>query len=172
MHAQIETDTQYLLDTDSGGTRQTPAMRLEKANQVLPMAIEDTSKSTSSPQSLPQLSWFRIFQETGILELLGLLFSAAGLIAIAIILRMYDGKQRPTWSISLNAIVAVLSAIVNVGALYSVTHAVNQLKWVWFSEKERKLADIQVFDSASRGVFGSVALLLHLRARYAHVTSI
>lgn len=170
MHSHIEMDTQYLLETASGGRRRTPAMGLEERNQVLPMAIKDTPNSTSSPRLFLQLSWFRSFQKTWILELLGLLCSAAGLIAIAIILCKYDGKQRPTWSISLNAVVSILSAIVSIGALYSVTHAVNQLKWVWFSEKERKLADIQVFDSASRGVLGSMALLLHLRARYAHPT--
>lgn len=141
-------DTQYLLDTASSGRRWTPGMRLQESSQDLPITIKDNYKRTSFPRSLLQLSWFRSFQKTSILELLGLLCSAAGLIAIAIILRKYDGKQRPTWSISLNAIVSILSAIVNIGALYSVTHAANQLKWVWFSEKERKLADIRVQHAA------------------------
>jgi hypothetical protein len=101
------------------------------------------------------------------LELLGLVCSAFGLFAIASILLKYDGKQRPSWSISINAVVSILSGVVSVGALYSVTHAVNQLKWVWFSEQERKLADIQIFDDGSRGVAGAMALVCHLRAQYA-----
>lgn len=165
-------DTQYLLDTAPGGRRRTTTIPSEESNQIFPKAVKDTPNNMPPQRSLLRPDWFRNFQETWILELLGLLCSAIGLIAIAIILRKYDGKQRPTWSVSLNAIVSILSAIVNIGALYSVTHAVNQLKWVWFSEKERTLADIQMFDSASRGVFGSMALIFHLRARYAPPTSI
>jgi hypothetical protein len=167
MHSSIELDTRHLLAIKSSGRCPIPAMRYKKENQVSPMAINDTSKSTSSTRSALRPPWFRSFQETWILELLGLVCSAVGLFAIASILLKYDGKQQPSWSISINAVVSILSGVVSVGALYSVTHAVNQLKWVWFSEQERKLADIQMFDDGSRGVAGAMALVYHLRAQYA-----
>jgi hypothetical protein len=165
MHSQADTDTQHLLGTAQDCGQLPPATRMEKSNQSYPIAISGNPKSISPLRSALRFFWFRHFEGTWILELIGLLCSAAGLIAIAIILLKYDGKQRPSWAISVNAVVSILSAIVSIGALYSVTHAVNQLKWVWFSEKERKLADIQVFDGGSRGVVGAMTLLLHLRAR-------
>jgi hypothetical protein len=170
MHPQTETDTHHLLYTPSHGELLATAVRSEEVNHSFSIIMNNASTRISSPRPAHQLSLFQSFQETWILEFLGLLCSAAGLIIIMIILLKYDGQQRPTWYISINAVVSILSAVVNIGALYSVTHGVNQLKWVWLSEKTRKLADIQTFDSGSRGVLGAMTLLLHLRARYACTT--
>jgi len=164
-------DTQRLLNTTSYSGMLTSAICLEERHHSFPRASNDTSKRIPSPHPAPQLSCFQRFQETWMLELLGISCSAAGLVAIMIILLKYDGKQLPTWSISINAVISILSAVVSIGALYSVTHGVNQLKWVWLSENKRKLADIQAFDSGSRGVAGAIALLIHLQARYVHPTS-
>jgi hypothetical protein len=160
-------DTQNLLNTASDDIPSIPVFRSEQKNCSIPMvSFTDMPKSTCYPQPSYQLSWFQQFQETWFLELLGLFSSAAGLVAIMAILVKYDGKERPTWYISINAVVSILSAVVSIGALYSVTHGVSQLKWVWLSEKERSLADLQAFDSGSRGVMGALALIIHLRARY------
>ncbi|CAO2648858.1 Nn.00g098070.m01.CDS01 [Neocucurbitaria sp. VM-36] len=167
MRLQMEADNQRLLDIASNGNMPTPAVQLEERRRPTPtVTFADPTRSTSCPRPSYKISWFQRLQETWILELLGLLCSASGLIIIVAILLRYDGKQRPTWYISINAVISILSAIVSIGALYSVTHGVSQLKWVWLSEKERKLADIQAFDSGSRGVLGAMTLLLHLRARH------
>ena len=42
---------------------------------------------------------------------------------------------------------------------------ISQLKWTWFSTV-RNLSDIQIFDSASRGIFGSLQLMYHVNGRY------
>jgi len=41
----------------------------------------------------------------------------------------------------------------------------GQLKWVWFAEEERQLADLETFDNATRGLTGSAKLLWRLRGR-------
>ncbi len=41
----------------------------------------------------------------------------------------------------------------------------GQLKWVWFAEEERQLADLETFDNATRGLSGSAKLLWKLRGR-------
>lgn len=126
----------------------------------------DTSATSDVPKkSLMHISRLAKLENTWILELSGLALSAAALLAIVIILQKYDGKPRPAWRISLNAVISVLSYLGSVGALYTITHGVSQLKWTWFSERERNLADLQVFDSASRGAVGAVELLYLLRAR-------
>jgi hypothetical protein len=168
----MEADTQYLFPAASQNWTQTPDIPLEERRQSLlaVTAVDQTrleTKSTVRPSR--HITWFGRLQNTWIPELLGLLCSAVALIAVAAILLDHDGKQRPAWRISLNAVVSILSAVVTAGALYSVTHGVSQLKWTWISEKERKLVDIQTFDSGSRGAVGAMALVFHLRARYAHV---
>lgn len=170
MRSSMEADTQCLFPAISRGRTQTPDILLQNRKQPLPTvtAVDRTNlKATSTVRPLRQISWVRKLQGIWIPELLGLLCSAVALIAIAIILLEHDNRQRPAWRISLNAVVSILSAVVTAGAVYSVTHGVSQLKWTWLSEKERKLADIQTFDSGSRGAFGAIALVFYLRARYA-----
>ena len=172
MRSSMETDTQCLFPAVSWDRTQTPDILLQNRKQPLPTvaAVDRTNLEVTSTVRRPrQISWVGKLQGTWILELLGLLCSAVALIAIATILLEHDNKRRPAWRISLNAVVSMLSAVVTAGAVYSVTHGVSQLKWTWLSEKERKLADIQTFDSGSRGAVGAIALVLHLRARYAFI---
>lgn len=46
--------------------------------------------------------------------------------------------------------------------LLIVTKAISQLKWVWF-RTEKKLADLETFDRASRGPWGAIKLSFTLR---------
>lgn len=36
---------------------------------------------------------------------------------------------------------------------------ISQLKWIWFSNQSRSLADMDVYDRASRGPWGSFLLI-------------
>ena len=164
----VEPGTQHILYPGSHHKAPTSDIPLEERKQsISTVTVVDRNAFEATPIARPphSISWFERFHSTWIPELLGLLCSAAALITIVTILFRYDGKQRPEWKISLNAVVSILSAIVTAGALYNVTHGVSQLKWAWVSEKDRKLVDIQAFDSGSRGGFGAIALLFHLRAR-------
>ena len=42
----------------------------------------------------------------------------------------------------------------------------GQLKWVWFAESERRLDDLEKFDSATRGLTGSAKLLWRLKGQH------
>ena len=46
-----------------------------------------------------------------------------------------------------------------------VIECISQLKWLWFVDRYRILADFDVFDRASRGSWGSLQLLTLLRGR-------
>ncbi|KAM0263726.1 hypothetical protein ACHAQJ_001040 [Trichoderma viride] len=97
-------------------------------------------------------------------ELFGVLGSAAILISIAVILDSLNGKRQPSWEhVSLNSLISWLSTAAKFCVLVPLTRGLGQLKWVWFSEKERPLSDLEEFDSASRGIFGSAKLLWRLR---------
>ena len=101
-----------------------------------------------------------------ILEIVCVLIGTAALIALIIVLRRYDGKPVKLWpwSITPNSLVAVFTTLIKVMAMLPVADCIGQLKWVWFTRgKGRPLADMETFDSASRGILGSISLLWRLR---------
>ena len=114
--------------------------------------------------------------------IIGSLLCLAGIIALTASL---DNKPLPGWSqpheicvpslspqycgkvtVSINSIIAWLSTGAKICVLIPVTRALGQLKWIWFSENERCLSDLNKFDSAARGMVGSVMLAWTLRGRY------
>jgi uncharacterized membrane protein len=99
-------------------------------------------------------------------NILGLALALAILIAIIAILRVYDGKPQPNWKwISLNTLLSWLSTVGKGCIVFPLSAGLSQLKWVWFAEQKRPLSDLKVFDSASRGLYGSAELLWALRMR-------
>lgn len=89
------------------------------------------------------------------------------LIAIICVLNQHDGQPLPEWKygITLNALVSVLSTILKAAAVMPLAVGISQAKWLWYAEP-RPLKDIETFDDASRGPWGSLLLLLDMRAHY------
>jgi hypothetical protein len=86
--------------------------------------------------------------------------SAGALLAIGIILNAHDGGPVPEWKFSLNSVVAILSMVASMGALYVASHGISQLKWIHFADSNpHNLTDITIFDAGSRGVMGAMELL-------------
>lgn len=99
-------------------------------------------------------------------DILALSFALAVLVAIIVILCVFDGKEQPNWRyISLNTLLSWLSTVGKACILFPASATLSQLKWVWFAERKRPLSDLRVFDSASRGIYGSAELLWALRMR-------
>ena len=106
-------------------------------------------------------------------ELLAWTLSLATLCALVLLLRQFDGKQYSAWPsrhFTLNALVALIATAARVSVLIPVAQAISQAKWDWFSNSRRRevrrgrpLEDLEVFDSASRGSYGSLALLWRLK---------
>ena len=100
--------------------------------------------------------------------------AVAALMAIVATLYTYRGRPLPQlpFGISVNALISIYSVILR-GALVTIFSSVGQLKWTWF-ESDRPLHDLQVFDEASRGTLGSLALIwrVHFRQAVASVGAI
>jgi hypothetical protein len=97
-------------------------------------------------------------------EFFGAVGSAVALIGIVIILRVFDGKRQPSWDgVSLNSVISWISTVAKMFILMPVTSGLGQLKWAWFVGRKRPLSDLQIFDSASRGISGSAKLLWKLK---------
>lgn len=91
--------------------------------------------------------------------------ASALLISIIVILVKYDGQQLPHWpfSININTLVALLSTIYRASIVVVLADIIGQAKWAWFREKPRPLKQLQIYDDASRGVWGSFRLIQALR---------
>lgn len=76
------------------------------------------------------------------------------------VLSHYEGQQMPQWpfSINLNTLIALLATILRTTMMVAAAEVISQAKWDWFS-RPRPLSHLNDFESASRGVAGSLKLL-------------
>lgn len=98
-------------------------------------------------------------------EMLTWALGTLALLTIFVLLIDFNGKTLRKWRsrISLNTMVAVLAQVAASALLYSVSASIGQLKWTWL-RKRRELADVETFDSASRGPDGSLQFLWLMRS--------
>ena len=130
---------------------------------------EDTSKPSFKERIKAVVgSWYYAW------EVFGVVASAGAIAAIAVVVAHYDDERAPKWHapvpgrekpfrLTLNSLLSILSTFGSICAMIPVTKCLGQLKYLWFMEKDRTLADLETFDSASRGKFGSAQLLWRLR---------
>ena len=83
------------------------------------------------------------------------------LVAMGVIFWQMDGKPLSKWTsgISLNATIAVLSTACAAALMHGVSEFIGQLKWLHFKNGPKKLAHLEMFDSASRGPWGALCFL-------------
>lgn len=111
---------------------------------------------------LEVFAWWKV-------EILAWLLSLAGLIAIALVLQKYDGRGLSNLNLprrlTINGIVAALSAASRACLVIPVSSVILQELWLMFADEARQLRcssqlrDLDDYDSASRGPFGSLTLL-------------
>ncbi|KAK1996497.1 hypothetical protein LX36DRAFT_610623, partial [Colletotrichum falcatum] len=110
-------------------------------------------------------------------EVFGILVSGLAIIAICMVVHRFDQKEVPKWEskvpgkkepfrLTINSLLSMLSVLGSTCAMIPVTKSLGQLKYLWFMEQDRKLADLEVFDSASRGKAGSAMLIWKLRFKH------
>ncbi|KAH9232766.1 hypothetical protein K456DRAFT_37974 [Colletotrichum gloeosporioides 23] len=71
----------------------------------------------------------------------------------------------PDWpsGITVNTAVAFISTVARTAFTVPVAEGLSQCKWNWFKKKPRHLRDFDLFDSASRGPWGSMSLLIRTK---------
>ncbi|CAD0107874.1 unnamed protein product [Aureobasidium uvarum] len=109
------------------------------------------------------------YRETGRLtwsfELVAAVFSVACFIGLIILLAVSRGKEQRYWfggHITLNGLVALITTITRASVMVSVAASLSQLKWNRFASNTslHPLDDLSRYDSASRGPWGSLNLLI------------
>jgi hypothetical protein len=93
-------------------------------------------------------------------EILSLTLAALILVALVIVLAVYNRKPSPVvGGITLNTIVAFASTLFRICLMVPVTNCICQLGWTWFEKSYRPLDGIAKIDMASRGPLGSIHML-------------
>ena len=125
-----------------------------------------TLKTLTTPYRPLWRVWKSYWHDTWFAEVLSCCCAVICLGAIVITLSMHQGKTLPRWplDISINALLAVFTAILKATLALPLTEGVSQLKWQWFSQRPRALVDLDRFDSASRGAWGASWFLVSSNA--------
>lgn len=99
--------------------------------------------------------------DTWLPEVAFMVFSAICMAVIIAVLRVYDNHPLPSLpkGVTLNAVVSILATGAKSALLAAVASAIGQGKWTWFHSKPRPLAHAHILDEASRGPYGSLAML-------------
>ncbi|CEJ90261.1 hypothetical protein VHEMI06056 [[Torrubiella] hemipterigena] len=109
-------------------------------------------------------NWSRSAFENGwpwVTEAFFIVLSIAALIAMIALLKVYDGQPVFQWhSVTLNAVIAVLSVVLKACLSSVVGSCLGQWKWILFSREKRIMLDFEKIDLASRGAWGAFSVML------------
>lgn len=151
----------------------TPESRSNVSHVVRDERKSDPPSLRSSHRKRPSFArWWT-------LELVASLLSLVTFAIIVVVLNHYDGRPQRDWPynhLTINSLIALLSTINRAALVLPIAAGLSQGKWLWFSPRKRgvasarSLADLDVFDNASRSVWGSFQLLRRIRPR--HIVSL
>ncbi|KAK5690875.1 hypothetical protein LTR97_012038 [Elasticomyces elasticus] len=154
-------------DLPSENTADSVDHRRSKVLSTAYTAVPSDEKDDNPKIAVVRSNWWRrIMLDTWAPELIAITFSTACLVAIAAVLFVYKDKTTPhlPYDITLNAVISILATASRSLLIFTVAAAIGQLKWCWYRH-ERGVTDIQSFDDASRGPWGSMMLLFSWRAQ-------
>lgn len=94
-------------------------------------------------------------------EILAYCFSLICMGTVVVVLINEDGKPLDQWGfrITPNTVISFIVTLAKSAFLLAITETISQLKWLHFHSESHRLSDLQLFDEASRGPFGSLKLL-------------
>ena len=108
-----------------------------------------------------------IFPRTGswTFEVASLSLAVGAVVSIIAILAHFDGKPLPSFpsTITLNAVIAVLTTVANASLAVPLSSGLGQLKWERVKAGYAPLRDMEYIDEASRGALGALNLLRRRR---------
>ncbi|KAH7364379.1 hypothetical protein BKA65DRAFT_491161 [Rhexocercosporidium sp. MPI-PUGE-AT-0058] len=106
--------------------------------------------------------------ETWFLEIFCLVVGVLTFAANIAVLAVFHNKPLPQWpfGITLNTLIALISAVTNACLAVPLASGFGQLKWNWFKRKPSPLTDMELFDDASRGSWGAAKLISSGRGDY------
>jgi hypothetical protein len=92
-------------------------------------------------------------------------FSTACLASMVGILSSMQNQPLSQWRLPIqpNALMAIFASIAKAALLYPVAECISQFKWLHMRQGTHEMLDLQRFDDASRGPWGSTLFLWRYR---------
>ncbi|KAI2483559.1 DUF3176 multi-domain protein [Pyrenophora tritici-repentis] len=108
----------------------------------------------------------RMWKKGWTAETFSCIFALLALLGLVATLLAHQDKPLPDWPqiVGINSIVSIFSMLIRAGVGMVLAEGISQSKWQWF-RTARTLGDMEKFDSASRGAWGSVLLLFGFRIK-------
>ncbi|KAF6832742.1 hypothetical protein CPLU01_05976 [Colletotrichum plurivorum] len=138
-----------------------PESWVTQAEESQPLSGKHALSPTEGSHPPTNSNSNRLYWQTWWLEILSSLLALSCLVAMITILGIHQGQLLPKWPdiISINSLISILTAVFKASLIMPIAEGLGQLKWEWF-RRPRYLADIEVFDNASRGPWGSFLLII------------
>jgi hypothetical protein len=97
-------------------------------------------------------------------EMLALIVCVASVVGLAVLLNSIDNTPLRRWysRVRPNSVVAIFTTVNKASMLVPAASCISQLKWHHFSRAPRKVTELQLFDEASRGPWGSLVFLFRV----------
>ncbi|KAK2608337.1 hypothetical protein N8I77_006955 [Diaporthe amygdali] len=107
-----------------------------------------------------------LVQRLWLWEALSITVAALALAAIVITLILHGDRPLPKWptGITINALISVFTAILKASLMMPIAESIGQLKWLWYL-KSHPLGQMEQWDLASRGPWGSLLLIFMLKSQ-------
>ncbi|KAI0007463.1 hypothetical protein F4779DRAFT_591789 [Xylariaceae sp. FL0662B] len=124
------------------------------------LKVKHTEHYTSSQAGEPASWWWWW-------EILAMILSIACMCILVVLLTKINNLPLQSWWLPIepNSLVAVLTTVAKTSMMVPAASCISQLKWRHFMVQPRRLVDLQLFDGASRGPWGSGLLLWSLSFR-------
>lgn len=145
-----------------------PHEHLDIPLRELKTQSEPRSESDIPEKPTPVPSrWHSLTSDTWFYEIIAINFSILCFVATICVLWVYDQKPVPLFSygVTLNTMISILATGCKTSLVFLLGGSIGQLKWIWFQDARRPVRDIQSFDDASRGPWGSLVILLQDKGR-------
>ncbi|KAI8945357.1 hypothetical protein F4801DRAFT_598028 [Xylaria longipes] len=101
-------------------------------------------------------------------EYILLTLSASAMISLVAVLTYMHNLRLSDWRgpISPNTTISILAAISRASLGFAISSCIGQAKWNWFRKRSDSLLAFDRFDDASRGPWGSLWLIVWVKARH------
>ncbi|KAK7536607.1 hypothetical protein IWX49DRAFT_593740 [Phyllosticta citricarpa] len=132
------------------------------SHQARPPELNSLLETGPEKKKRPHLDK-TLIRDAWIWEILSIALSFIALTVMAGILYKIDDKPLNWWTLPIrpNSLISIPAAIAKASLVLPATESISQLKWLYFGSSSRRLTDLQRFDDASRGPWGSFTFLMY-----------
>ncbi|KAK8928146.1 hypothetical protein H634G_10811 [Metarhizium anisopliae BRIP 53293] len=149
-----QVDLHGFTDADREAKTESPSAEIPVEESNNPDAAARDEKSTTHTRSAWSLwKW----------EIISIILGGGVIAVIVALLSIYENKALSEWRapISINTVVAILTALFKGVLAVPISGGLGHIKWLLFSKQDRSLADMDRYDQASHGAWGSAILIFN-----------